>query len=260
MSVYKDLIWGNLPLDQMRNDPDIGHIFFDDFHNFDSTATTGTWTATQLTGSGTAACVSGKGGILLLDSASTTVDTGIQVQATASASYEQFKMTAGTRLGFEARVSMIDGVTEAQFFCGLGLCDTTFFALGINTTDDHIGFEMDAADVAAIATDPIRAGKAQFVSELSGTRTDVANVYTWTEATALATGTWVRLGFYYDGSRGIVIPVVNGVAKTAVTANIPTDQEMVPTMLIAHEAAPVALTADSVLYVDWIMCASTDRY
>jgi len=240
---YKNTIWGRLPIEDVLRNPEVGYLYFNDFNREGTGGAPEEWVETQAGSAGTAAIIDGAGGILELDSDSTTADQGIQIQQVK----EQWKLQPGSIFAFEAKVAVVDTPDKAQFFCGLAVTDTSVFAAGENSTTDHIGFEMGATSLAA------NGGKAQFVSEKDGTRTTVSNVHTWdTTGTDLSTCEFVRLGFYYDGTT--VTPYVNGVAQTKVTTNIPDDEELTLTFVCQSEG-----TNSPTAYVDWVKVFSTYR-
>lgn len=215
----------NQLLSQWRPQDVVDH--FDDFFTLNTVATTGEWVSTQAT-AGTALVTDGHGGLVDLDSNSGTADQGIQLQRNK----ESFVIPSDGILAFEARLKLVDLVTDTQFFVGLAVNDTTVFASGENSTADHVGFEMNATSIAA------NPGKALLVSEVGGSRSSVANVHTFAE------DTWVRLGFLCE-YRGRVTAYINGEPfATAITATL-TGTELAPTFVCQSEG-----NSDPILTLD----------
>lgn len=211
-----------------------GYGIIDDFLVFDDHR----YTLTQAT-AGTAALDDAKGGVLLLDSASTTDGQGAQLQLLDGTVGESFIPSADAKIYFEARVKLADigtsGSDTVDFFIGLAVSDTTIIASGANSTANHIGFEHVDDD-----------GAVDFHSESGGTRSSSTAVHT------LADGTYVKLGFLVDGTSSVT-PYVNGVAKTAITANIPTTEMALS--LVCQSAG----TTDPIMHIDWVACIQAEH-
>ncbi len=169
-------------------DPESYIYIFDDFLDFDSTATTGNWVVTQAT-AGTAARIDGAGGILQLDCNSTTADQGIQAQRIS----ETFKIEAGKDIWFQTRLYVTDTVDKVQLFAGLSVLDTTIFASGEISASDYLGFLLDATKQAGAD-----AGKVDLEIKKTGQTAElVSNVKLLVDAT------YVLLGFHlYWGTDG----------------------------------------------------------
>lgn len=232
-------LWADVDITTLVNNPAAGIFFLDDFVDTSISATAGAarWKSTQAT-AGTAVPLAGTGGLLELDSGSTTADQGIQVQLGGSS----FIASANTKLYFETRVKVIDTIDKCQFFAGLSEVDTSLFASGENSSANHIGFEMGATTLAAVG------GKLQFYGEKAGTRGTVASVKT------LAEDTWTTIGFRVNGVTSIDI-FVDGedFGTQLLTANIPI-VNMTPSLLCQSEG-----TNDPIVTSDWVACAQVGR-
>lgn len=226
-------LWGDCPLLALYLNPTLGHQEFDTFTAFDADDD---YVVTQAT-AGTADVIDGDGGLLQLDSNSTTADQGIQVQHKT----ETFKLEAGKTIWFEARVKVVDTLTKCQFFAGLANLDTTLIASGEISATDYVGFLSDATKMGSAS-----AGKWDFELYDGVTAEAVSNAVTPAE------DTWVRIGFKIEGVT-TATPYVNGVAGTAITIADAPDTEMAVSFVCQTEGLN-----DPILTVDWYRCVKAD--
>src|SRR5690606_28249976 len=77
-------LWQDCPLPALLSDPTIGHMDWEQFKSFNAAASTGDWVVTQAT-NGAAALSAAEGGVLEVDSDSTTATQGANVQKVRSA-------------------------------------------------------------------------------------------------------------------------------------------------------------------------------
>ena len=219
-------IWSQSPLTQLSvGGLDEGFGIIDDFLTFDDE---NKWVLTQATAGTAALDVAAKGGVLLLDSASSTNNQGVQVQLGGAAGASSFIPSATSKIYYEARIKAADiGSTTCQVFAGLAIVDTSVFASAANSTANHIGYEAINSTAVGIH------------SEKAGTRSSTASAHT------LVDDTYVKLGFVVDGLTSVT-PFVNGVAKTAITTNIPI-VALTPSF-VCHSSG----TTDPILHVDWV--------
>ena len=217
-------LWAKQPRD--FQDLSVGFGIQDDFLSFDDASVR--WLLTQAS-AGTAACdVAAKGGVLLLDSASSTNNQGAQLQLGGAAAASSFIASATSKIYYEARVKLIDiGSTTVQFFAGLSEIDSTLFASAANSSANHVGAE--AINTTALGVH----------SEKAGSRSSSASVHT------IADGTYFKIGFVIDGVSKVT-PFVNGEAKTAITTNVPI-VELTPSF-VCHSSG----TTDPILHIDWV--------
>ena len=216
-------LWAKQPRD--FQDLSVGFGITDDFLTFDDE---NKWVLTQATAGTVALDVAAKGGVLLLDSNSTTNNQGVQVQLGGAAGASSFIPSATSKIYYEARIKAADiGSTTCQVFAGLAIVDTSVFASAANSTANHIGYEAINSTAVGIH------------SEEAGTRSSTASAHT------LVDDTYVKLGFVVDGLTSVT-PFVNGVAKTAITANIPI-VALTPSF-VCHSSG----TTDPILHVDWV--------
>jgi len=172
---------------------------------------------------------------LLLDSASSTNNQGVQIQLGGAAGASSFIANANSKIYYEARVKIADiGSTTCQMFAGLAIVDTSVFASAANSTANHIGFE--AINTTAMGIH----------SEKAGSRSSTAAVHT------VADDAYVKLGFVVDGLTKIT-PYVNGVAKDAITTNIPI-VALTPSF-VCHSSG----TTDPIVHVDWVACVQAEQ-
>ena len=216
-------LWAKQPRD--FQDLNVGFGITDDFLTFDDE---NKWVLTQATAGTVALDVAAKGGVLLLDSNSTTNNQGVQVQLGGAAGASSFIASATSKIYYEARIKAADiGSTTCQVFAGLAIVDTSVFASAANSTANHIGYEAINSTAVGIH------------SEKAGTRSSTASAHT------LVDDTYVKLGFVVDGLTSVT-PYVNGVAKTAITTNIPI-VALTPSF-VCHSSG----TTDPILHVDWV--------
>ena len=216
-------LWAKQPRD--FQDLSVGFGITDDFLTFDDE---NKWVLTQATAGTAALDVAAKGGVLLLDSASSTNNQGVQGQLGGAAGASSFIPSATSKIYYEARIKAADiGSTTCQVFAGLAIVDTSVFASAANSTANHIGYEAINSTAVGIH------------SEKAGTRSSTASAHT------LVDDTYVKLGFVVDGLTSVT-PFVNGVAKTAITTNIPI-VALTPSF-VCHSSG----TTDPILHVDWV--------
>ena len=222
-------VWSQAPITEISNGGlTEGFGFIDDFLTFDDASTR--WLLTQAT-SGTAALdPAAKGGVLLLDSAAATNNQGVQIQMGGAIAACSYIASAVSKIYFEARVKIADiGSTTCQMFVGLSEIDTSILAGAANSSENHIGFE--AINTTAMGIH----------SEKATVRSSTAAVHT------VVDDDYVKLGFVVDGLTKIT-PYVNGVAKAAITTNIPI-VGMTPSF-VCHSSG----TTDPIVHVDWVAC------
>ena len=227
-------IWSQAPLVQINSGAiDEGFGIIDDFLAFDDASTR--WLLTQAT-AGTAACdVAAKGGVLLLDSASSTNNQGAQLQMGGAAAASSFIPNANAKIYYEARIKLADiGSTTVQAFAGLSEIDATLFASAANSSANHVGFEAINSTAMGIH------------SEKAGSRSSTASVHT------VVDDAYVKVGFVIDGLTKIT-PYVNGVAKDAITTNIPI-VELTPSF-VCHSSG----TTDPIMHIDWVACYQAEQ-
>jgi hypothetical protein len=186
---------------EYKHDPSIGVLLDECFVSYNAAATTGDYTLTQAT-AGSAAISTTMPGVLSIDSGSTTVTQGANVQRLKSA----FVPAANKSIWAEFRVKFtgVDNL-NVETFIGLAASDTSIIAASAQSTNNRIGWGSVTDD-----------GVLLFQSDKAGTGTTAA-------ATTIASDTWVRLGFVYDGVADTLQQYINGVATgTAIaTTHIP---------------------------------------
>lgn len=199
-SDYLSNMWKDCPLLEHLHDPSIGVYLREDFQSYDAAATTGDYVLTQST-QGTAAISTAAPGVLELDSNSTTVVQGANLQRVKSV----FLPAANKSIWFETKIKIVDTYDKAEIFVGLSDVETAIIAASANASDNHIGWQCVTDD-----------GVLLFSAEKAGTGATAA-------AATIAEDTYIKLGFKYDGVADTVQQYINGVAvgTAHVTANIP---------------------------------------
>ena len=231
-------LWHQAPLTQLLTGGlGEGFGFIDDFLAFDDASYR--WVLTQASAGTAVNDTAAKGGVLLLDSGSTTDNQGIQIQLGGAVGASSFIATASSKIYFEARVKIADigtsGSDTGNLLVGLTEVDTTVLGSGANSTANHISFEHLDDD-----------GAVDFHSEKAGTRDSSTGLHTLTD------DDYFKIGFLVNGVSKIT-PYVNGIAKTAHTTQIPI-VAMTPT-LVCHSAG----TTDPILHVDWVACFQAEQ-
>ena len=197
------------------------HGWFDHFVLTTITSTT-TMAGFVLTGitTGTVVAQDMAGGVLGLVGGSAD-GKGIEIQAAG----ECFLPAANKDLFLEARVACVDA-DDIDWFIGLATTDTSLFA---SEPDNKIEFSGDDGD--ANLDFQVRGGGA---GDPVDTTYDMAN------------NTWRRVGFHVKGVTSVT-PYIDGVAGTAVTANIPAVE-----MKLSFGMLDGATAAPNKLLIDWI--------
>lgn len=201
---------------------------FDDFTNFDPTASTGNWPE-AVVGTGTQALLADvAGGALRLSCQATTDDACEQMMYVS----DPFKLAAGKTLWYETRVK-ITGDVQSEHSFGLAALGEDLTAVADVLPADGVCFSTQDASLAAALT-----------ASKDGTNTGaVAAVHT------LVTATWVTLGFKIDGLTSCT-PYVNGVAGTAATATFCDDESLAPYFLVRNGDNVTTQIMD----VDYVRC------
>ena len=218
-------VWADCPTLAIIADPNVAHVIEEDFNNIDA-ATLAGYTVTQAT-TGTFALADAVGGEALVDSNSTTVTQGANVQKIG----ESILAAAGKDIWFEARIKVVDTFDKAELFIGLSVTDTEIIDTSANASIDHIGWQCVTDD-----------GVLLFTAEKNGTGATKASV-------TIAEDTYITLGFKVNGLTDIE-HWVNGVkiGTTQITANIPI-VEMTPSFVCQSGG-----TNDPILHIDWYKC------
>ena len=189
------------------------HTYFEDFDYYAA----GDWTVTETDSGATQALTDGDGGLLLITN--TAADNDLVALQKKGNSYT---FAAGKKLFFEARFKVSDA-TQSDLVMGLQVTDTTPLAV--------------ANGVFFIKNDG--AATVDFVLTKSSTSTTTSSVAT------MANDTFIRLGFYYDGSA--MSYFIDGVlAGTCAVTNLPlsTTALTVSFALQNGEAAAKTMTVD----------------
>lgn len=193
--------------------PTLFHTYMEDFDYY----TAGDWTVTETDAGATQALADGDGGLLLITNTAADNDL-VALQKKGNS----FTFESGKRLFFEARFKVSDA-TQSDLVMGLQVTDATPLAV--------------ANGVFFIKNDG--AATVDFVLTKSSTSTTNSSVAT------MANDTYIRLGFFYDGST--MTYFVNGVnTGTSVVTNLPlsTTNLTVSFAIQNGEAAAKTMTVD----------------
>lgn len=176
--------------------------YFDDFFEYDTTATVGNWAVVEDAGA--------TGGDVLTDAAGGVLSIGCDGddndECYVSSIAEIFKFQTDKKVTFETRIKLTEANTDDANFI-IGLSDT----VGANSLLDDGAGPMASYDGAVFFK--VDGGTAiQFESSNAATQVTNATLATW------ASATWFTLKFVYDpgdGTTGTITPYVNGVVGTA---------------------------------------------
>ena len=193
----------------------IFHTYFEDFDYY----TAGDWTVTETDAGATQALTDGDGGLLLITNTAADNDL-VSLQKKG----ESFRFESGKALFFEARFKVSDA-TQSDVVIGLQITDTT----PLDVTDGVFFIKADGAATV------------NFLVEKNNTATTASAMAT------MANDTYIRLGFYYDGSSAVQYFVNGTYTGSSVTTNLPDDEDMTVTIAIQNgEAAAKTMTVDYV--------------
>jgi hypothetical protein len=193
----------------------IFHTYFEDFDYY----TAGDWTVTETDAGATQALTDGDGGLLLITNTAADNDL-VSLQKKG----ESFRFDSGKALFFEARFKVSDA-TQSDVVIGLQITDTT----PLDVTDGVFFIKADGAATV------------DFRVEKNNTATTASAMAT------MANDTYIRLGFYYDGSSAVQYFVNGTYTGSSVTTNLPDDEDMTVTIAIQNgEAAAKTMTVDYV--------------
>ena len=224
-SGYRQGVWATCPLLAIQSNPGLAHVIHEDFNDVQA-ATLAGYTATQST-TGTFALADEVGGVALLDSNSTTVTQGINVQKLG----ECILPAANKDIWFEARFKVVDTYDDCELFVGLSNTDTAILDTSANASTDHIGWQCVTDD-----------GVLLFSAEKGGTGTTKAS-------NTIAEDTYVKLAFHVNGVTTIDHWVNDAIQSTQhVTANISVT-ELTPSFICQTGG-----TADAILHLDYYTC------
>lgn len=198
--------------------------YYEYFNDFVNTAdyASGDWTTTNA-GSGTIAvntgAVAGAAGGMLVMTGGSADDALIAIQN----KIECFKFVAGKKMMFQARFKLSD-VTQSDMVIGLQVTDTTPLAVV-----DGIFFRKDDGDAYL-----------DFVACKNSTETQKTAVAT------LVNDTFVKVGFYYDGTELAIYIDDVAVGDCALT-NVVDDEELCISFAVQNgEAVSKVMTLDYV--------------
>ena len=193
----------------------IFHTYFEDFDYY----TAGDWTVTETDAGATQALTDGDGGLLLITNTAADNDL-VSLQKKG----ESFRFESGKALFFEARFKVSDA-TQSDVVIGLQITDTT----PLDVTDGVFFIKADGAATV------------DFRVEKNNTATTASSIAT------MANDTYIRLGFYYDGSSAVQYFVNGTYTGSSVTTNLPDDEDMTVTIAIQNgEAVAKTMTVDYV--------------
>lgn len=201
-----------------------------DFHEFNQYVA-GDWTVTNTTSHGTAALVAGAGGLLSLAGGGSSVTSDI--------------------------VAIISNPLDFNFTSG----QQVWFYTGFKVTtaaNDQIQLGLTAANSALTPTAGIYFNKAAAASTIDFVVRKSSTSTTQSAVATLVDGTFIRLGFYYNGKDAVDVFVNDAkVYSQTVLTNLPTSTAL-GTALGLKASATAPTTSD--LIVDFAMVASDRSY
>ena len=198
--------------------PTLFHTYMEDFDYY----TAGDWTVTETQAGATQALADGDGGLLLLTNTAADNDL-VALQKVGNS----FTFESGKKLFFEARFKVSDA-TQSDLVMGLQVTDATPLAV--------------ANGVFFIKNDGV--ATVDLVLTKASTSTTNSSVAT------MVNDTFIRLGFYYDGT-DLVYSVNGTVAGTSVVTNLPLSSTNLTVSFAIQNGEAVAKT----MTVDYIFVA-----
>ncbi len=197
---FRNGLWANCPINAIRSDPTLAHIFFHEFfeHTDGDAFTKSVYPAGAP--AGTTGIIAGIGGWY-----KTYCDGDDNDEAYEVSTGESWLFAEGKPLWFECEIKLTEADTDKAGWI-IGLMD----AAGENALLDNGGGVATTYD-GAVFFKLDEDLTTYFESSNDTTQSTVSTMGTFVSATA------VRLGFYYDGAAttGVITPYINGVAGTA---------------------------------------------
>ncbi len=200
-------------------DPTSVHVYFDDFDEYDGTATVGNWVATIDTG-GTITSPDTDGGALLFTT-DTTDDDDIIIQSQE----ESFTLVAGKKLWFKCKYTASEA-TQLEWVAGLSVTNTNIIG---SASANGVYFRKDDGDTNIDFT--VRSGSAALLDD-TGVGTASTNATT--------------LGFYWDGVETLSYYVDESLVGTTTVA-MPSTEMSVTLAMRNGAAASETISWDYVL-------------
>lgn len=208
-------MWEDAPLLAYMQDPSVGHLYYNDFHDY--LVSEWTLTTTEVAGAATEVITDEAGGVLLVTNGTADNDSD-EFQKLG----EAYQLVAGKPLWLEGKFKVSEA-TQSDFFFGLTTTDTAV----IDATQDGVWFQKDDGDANI------------------DVHTDKDDTET-TEDTGkdIAANTFVRLGIKFNGA-GLVSYHINGSPVSTSTTNVPDDELMRITFAIQNgEASAKTMSCD----------------
>lgn len=191
------------------------HNYMEDFDYY----TAGDWTVTETDAAATQALTDGDGGLLLITNSAADDDL-VSLQKKG----ESFLFVAGKKLFYEARLKVSDA-TQSDVVIGLQITDTT----PLDVTDGVFFIKADGAATVNLLV------------EKNNTATTASSIAT------MADDTFIRLGFYYNGSDAVQYFVNGDLGGSMAVTNLPDDEVLTVTIAIQNgEAVAKTMTVDYV--------------
>ena len=228
-------LWANCPIQAIKCDPSLAHVFFDEFFTYVDGSP---FIVSVYPGGapvGTSGITAGIGGWFHLYSGGDDKD-----ESYAVTTGESWLFVKDKPLWFECSLKLTEASTSKAGYI-IGLSD----AAGENMLTDDAGGPAGTYDGAVFYKYD---GTMNIYFETSNGGTQATST---TMKTTCVSGTEYRLGFYYNGAAttGVIIPYINGVAKTAQNITNSGLEEM--ELFFGVKAGT---SAEEHLEVNWIKC------
>lgn len=157
----------------------------------------------------------------------TTTDATSGERISSQLNGENFYMTRGRQLYFEARLKFTNTTQDAVF------------GISVNTTDPHASAPSDYVLFGLTGDADIQYGVATGSSD--------SGAYSGTDSTAdLVADTWTTFAFWYDGTDSVRF-YVDGSEVGLKSTNLPLDKYMSPVLCVESNGAAEALFIDYIL-------------
>ncbi len=215
-------MWQKCPMLAILQEPVVGVIYYDDFEEW----LTAQWVTTA-TGAG--AVVQTNSGYLSLTNAAADDDSEEIQRYIANVNGLNWALAAGNPLWFEIKLEISDA-TQSDLWAGLSEVDTTLID---GPVDGCVGFKKDDGD-----------------ANIDCTNAEATVATTTDSGVDIVAGTFIRLGFYYDGATaGSIYYYVDGALVATHTTNLPVEEMVVSIAVQNGEAVIKNMLVDYVKIV-----------
>lgn len=224
-------LWNDCPWNQIKENPQFGDVYFENFQNVDA----GAWTVTVDT-SGSLAPLAGAGGIGRFSAGAATDTQGILDANPGDSVGGWIVPTASTKIWYEVLCKPTN--VAHGYWVGLATHGECLANTGEPNGTDRVGFLTD--DSSALLFNYKDGGGSEYEIDTTDD---------------LVTATWIRLGFKMEGLTRIT-PYINGLVPSTPGTVVATTTYPLPDAVMSPVFAVIANgTTIPTLDVDWVRIA-----